>query len=45
MKNHDLYVSPYSAKKKKGAGSFTYFLLSLLIGVYITAILLCLIKL
>ena len=45
MKNPDLYVSPYGTKKKNDEDSFTYFLLSLLIGSYITAILLCLIKL
>lgn len=45
MKNPDLYVSQYGTKKRNGTGVFTYFLLSLLIGGYITAFLLCVIKL
>lgn len=45
MKNPDLYVNPYGTEKKKDTGSFTYFILSLLIGGYITAFMLCLIKL
>lgn len=45
MKNPDLYVNPYGTEKEKGTSSFTYFLLSLLIGGYITAFALCLIKL
>jgi hypothetical protein len=44
MKNRDLYISPYGTEKKKGTSPFTYFLLSLLIGGYITAFVLLCIK-
>ena len=43
MKNPDLYISPYGAKKKKG--KLIYFLLSIVFGGYALALLWCFIKL
>ena len=43
MKNHDLYVSPYNNAKEKGTSQLTYFILSLLLGVYALVLVLCLI--